>query len=171
MKNFLTIVLLSLVAFNQLLAFNLPKNTLNTKLIAQLDSAGKEKEEEKTDLLVDKNRISTLEISNYKNTFTLSKYRTLQEEVLFSNEKLNVRKIYPNPASSVAFLDYQMIESIQAKVTIRNLLGKVVREYDLEKGDKQIKIPTIRFEAGIYFYTLSINGKALKAKKLVIDHH
>ncbi|MDX2306119.1 MAG: T9SS type A sorting domain-containing protein [Microscillaceae bacterium] len=94
--------------------------------------------------------------------------KDFQEDFLFANEQLQITKIYPNPADLVAFMDYDMLESITAKVTIRNLLGKVIQEYDLNKGVNKIRIPTVNFDPGVYFYTLSINGKSVRGKKLLV---
>ncbi|NJO00756.1 MAG: T9SS type A sorting domain-containing protein [Bacteroidia bacterium] len=108
-----------------------------------------------------------LDLSNAKVNFA----SVLNDDLLFTNKDLSVHKIYPNPASSVAFLDYRMIEDVQAKLTIRNLLGRVVKEYNLSKGERRIRIPTVDFDSGVYFYILSINGKAEKGKKLIVNHN
>lgn len=110
----------------------------------------------------------------YMNFATTKKFKTvnsvLQDDFMYSNEKINIKKIYPNPADEVAYMDYKIIEQLKAKITIRNLIGKVVKEYDLMKGEGQIKIPTLKFDTGLYFYTLSINGKAVGSKKLFVEH-
>lgn len=95
----------------------------------------------------------------------------LREDFLYTSKELTVRSIFPNPANAKAFLDYNMAEQIKAKVTVRNLLGKVIKEYDLNLGEKRITIPTLDFDPGIYFYVLSINGKAKKGKKLIVNGH
>lgn len=95
----------------------------------------------------------------------------LREDFLYTSDELTVRSIFPNPANAKAFLDYRMVEKIQAKVTVRNLLGKVIKEYNLNLGEKRITIPTIDFDPGVYFYVLSINGKARKGKKLIVNGH
>jgi hypothetical protein len=167
MKNILTIFMICLLAATNILAYNLPETPL---ILTKVDSVGIEEKNEDSEDLLTGSRLAHSFNTKSNNTFSLSKYRTLQDDVLFTSDKISVKKIYPNPASAMAYLDYRMIEDIQAKITVRNLLGKVIKEYDLEPNERQIKIPTMKFEAGIYFYTLSINGKALKAKKLVVDH-
>ncbi len=93
-----------------------------------------------------------------------------QEEILHEESGIKVNKIYPNPASDYAYIDYQISESIKAKITVRNLLGRIVGEYDLSKQENQIKMNVSDLESGVYFYTLSINGKSIKAKKLIVEH-
>lgn len=111
-----------------------------------------------------KNNISNLllEIEKYENVW--------QEDILYEENGIKVNKVYPNPASQYAYIDYQVNESSRAKITVRNLLGRVVGEYDLSKQDSQIKINTSEFESGVYFYTLSVDGKSVKAKKLIVEH-
>ncbi len=92
-----------------------------------------------------------------------------QDDLLYETPQFSISKVYPNPAREVAYMNYNLQQDLDAKVTIRNLLGKVVKEYDLTKGNHEIRIPTIQFDAGVYFYTLSINGKSLKAKKLIVE--
>jgi hypothetical protein len=91
------------------------------------------------------------------------------DDLLFSDENISVMKPHPNPATVVAYLDYKMNERTQAKLTIRNLLGKVIDEFDMQRGEHRLKIPTTNYEAGVYFYTLTINGKTVKSKKLIVD--
>ncbi|TAE74700.1 MAG: T9SS C-terminal target domain-containing protein [Bacteroidetes bacterium] len=93
-----------------------------------------------------------------------------QEDILYEEAGIKVNKIYPNPASEFAYIDYQINESIKAKITVRNLLGRVVAEYDLSKQENQIKMNVSDFESGVYFYTLSVDGKSIKAKKLIVEH-
>ncbi len=93
-----------------------------------------------------------------------------QEDLLFSDNSISIRKIYPNPASAAAYLDYNLLQNIRAKITIRNILGKVIKEYDLSRGERKIRIPTTEFDTGIYLYTLSINGQAKSSRKLIVKH-
>lgn len=101
--------------------------------------------------------------------YTLKNYIP-QEDMFFSDNSISVRKIYPNPASVAAYLDYNLLQNIKAKVTIRNILGKVIKEYDLPRGERKIRIPTTEFDTGIYLYTLSINGQAKSSRKLIVKH-
>jgi hypothetical protein len=105
-----------------------------------------------------------------KISLNTSKNLLWQDDVLYEDNKLKVTKIYPNPANEAAYIDYQVNETTKAKIIIRNILGRVVDEFDLSKVNNQIKINTSSWESGVYFYTLSINGKPQKAKKLIVDH-
>jgi hypothetical protein len=93
---------------------------------------------------------------------------------LFSNEKISISSIYPNPASSYASIDYnlsnQKDQKDQAKIILCNVLGNVVGEYPLVKDAKRLYISTQELSSGVYFYTLSVEGKSLITKKLIIRH-
>jgi hypothetical protein len=172
MKNITSLfIAITLIGSLELAAFNEKLGeVLATKTIAKADSS----------ILDEENDTKTAKTTNWRTQNRFSKVltrniytgfkKTSQEDWLFENPQLKITKAYPNPSSEAAYMDYNMLESIRAKVTIRNLLGKVVKEYDLQEGKRQIKIPTVQFDSGIYFYSLSINGKALKAKKLIVEH-
>jgi hypothetical protein len=92
-------------------------------------------------------------------------------ELLFSNEKISISSIYPNPASSYASIDYNLMnQNDQAKIILCNVLGNVVGEYPLVKDAKRLYISTQELSSGVYFYTLSVQGKSLITKKLIIKH-
>lgn len=94
------------------------------------------------------------------------------EDFLFADDKIKVSQVYPNPASVSATIDYNLMDSnINAQITVTNLLGREIARYNLLRDNHKIRIPTIKYDAGIYFYRLYINGKAVKAKKLVVKHN
>lgn len=75
--------------------------------------------------------------------------------------------VYPNPANSELYIDYQLKEKQTAILTIYNLLGNVVAELPLyEKGSKILDINPL--VSGLYIYTLRSNDKLLVQEKLTI---
>ena len=160
-----------------IVTFALLIDSISFKTFARANNFGVdslEVKENKNELNQDMKRFSRILVNNsffdnmdFDNLNSTLK-KDLQEDFLFDSKQLRITKVYPNPADIVAFMDYDMLESISAKVTIRNLLGKVVRVYDLNKGDHKIRIPTVNFDPGVYFYTLTINGKSVKGKKLLV---
>jgi hypothetical protein len=98
--------------------------------------------------------------------------RSMRGEILFSNEKISITSVYPNPASAYASIDYQLInDTNNAKIILCNVLGNVVGEYALIRDAKTLHISTLELNSGIYFYTLSVDGKSLVTRKLIIKHH
>lgn len=98
--------------------------------------------------------------------------RSMRGEVLFSNEKISISSVYPNPASAYASIDYQLFrDTDNAKIILCNVLGNVVGEYTLIRDAKRLHISTLELNSGVYFYTLSVDGKSLVTRKLIIKHH
>lgn len=93
------------------------------------------------------------------------------EDRLFTNDKIAVSNIYPNPANEYAEIDYSIQGNfIEAKIVIYNMLGSSVNNYDLDKAERKVRISTAEMANGIYFYQLSLDGKKVATKKLLIRH-
>ncbi len=93
------------------------------------------------------------------------------EDLFFVSEKLKVLNAYPNPANDYAEIDYQISGSVgSAKISLYNILGANVAEYDLDKNDRQLRIQTREIPTGVYFYQLLLEGKKVATKKLLIRH-
>lgn len=98
--------------------------------------------------------------------------RSMRGEILFSNEKISISSVYPNPASAYASIDYQLLrDTDNAKIILCNVLGNVVGEYTLIRDARTLHISTLELNSGVYFYTLSVDGKSLITRKLIIKHH
>jgi Secretion system C-terminal sorting domain len=93
------------------------------------------------------------------------------EEKLFSNEKLTVSNIYPNPADDHVEIDYVLSPNVkEAKIKFYNVFGVEVKDTPLEKDDKKVRISTQSMNNGVYLYELSADGKSLVTKKLLVRH-
>ena len=93
------------------------------------------------------------------------------EDRLFSNDKLTVSNIYPNPADDHADIDYVISSQIgEAKITFYNVLGNEMKEEVLDKDQKKLRVSTREWNNGIYLYQLSSEGKSLVTKKLLVRH-
>jgi len=88
---------------------------------------------------------------------------------LYTSRTLTVQDVYPNPTSDLAFVDYKIAEdNVKCRLILHNVLGNSVGEYDLSPLETKAKIPTAELNAGIYFYTLYVNGDAVMTRKLVV---
>ena len=93
------------------------------------------------------------------------------EDRMYANDRITVSNIYPNPASESAQVDYQIIGPVsEAKLILLNILGSPVAEYELEKTDRKVQIATRDLSTGYYFYQLSLDGKKVATKKLLVRH-
>ncbi len=88
---------------------------------------------------------------------------------MFANEHIAVSNVYPNPASEGAEIDYQLTNG-DARLTLLNILGAPVAEYTLDPNDHKLHIATRSMETGVYFYQLSVDGRKVATKKLLVRH-
>jgi hypothetical protein len=95
-------------------------------------------------------------------------------ELLFNNEQISVSSIYPNPASTSAAVKYRFVGGLRdAKIVLCNVLGNVVGEYRLSRDAKEmteLHIATNSLASGVYFYTLSLDGRNIVTRKLIVRH-
>ncbi|QJW90069.1 T9SS type A sorting domain-containing protein [Spirosoma taeanense] len=93
------------------------------------------------------------------------------EDHMYTSERITVSNIYPNPASEAAEIDYQISGPIgEAKLILLNVLGSPVAEYELERNERKVRIVTRDLATGYYFYQLSLDGKKVATKKLLVRH-
>lgn len=93
------------------------------------------------------------------------------DDRMYADDRIIVSNIYPNPASEAAEVDYQLLANVgEAKLILLNVLGAPVAEYELERGINKVRINTRDFSTGWYFYQLSLNGKKVATKKLLVRH-
>ncbi len=94
-----------------------------------------------------------------------------QEDRLFANDRIVVSNVYPNPASDYAEIDYQIMAPIgEARIIVSDILGSPIAEYTLESNERKVRIGTREFPTGMYFYRLSLDGKKVATKKLLVQH-
>ena len=95
----------------------------------------------------------------------------LSEEQLYSSDKITISNIYPNPANDQAELDYTISPSLRdARLIIYNVLGSQMNELPLSKNERKIRVDTREMPTGLYFYQLSVDGKKVATKKMLVRH-
>ena len=93
------------------------------------------------------------------------------EDRMFANDRLWVSNAYPNPADDAAELDYQITGPVNdAKLTMLNVLGAPVGEYVLDRGERKVRLATRDLATGYYLYQLSVDGKKVATKRLLVRH-
>ncbi|MCF8373385.1 MAG: T9SS type A sorting domain-containing protein [Bacteroidales bacterium] len=78
-------------------------------------------------------------------------------------------EVYPNPAVNMVNFDYRINSTNDSWFTLYNMLGNAVKSVCLEESSATISVPVDDLEAGIYFYSVSVNGKAIKTSRLIIN--
>ncbi|UFH51868.1 T9SS type A sorting domain-containing protein [Spirosoma sp. KNUC1025] len=94
-----------------------------------------------------------------------------KEESLYTSDKLWVSNAYPNPADDFAELDYQFSGPVsEAKLTLLNILGAPVASHELDRNERKVRIATRQLDMGYYLYQLSVDGKKVATKRLLVRH-
>ena len=115
---------------------------------------------------VSDSRVNTASLGSF-----VVKYDTRTDGI--NDEPLHVNKFsaYPNPASSQVTIQYDLSNRSSSDVTrivITNLVGKKVCTVPVSNTVGKKNIDISNFVAGIYFYSLEINGHATATKKLIV---
>jgi len=88
---------------------------------------------------------------------------------IYTSRSITLQDVYPNPTADFAFVDYKVVQdNVKARIILHNVLGNSVGEYNLNAWETKAKIQTADLNAGIYFYTLYLNGEAVMTRKLVV---
>ncbi|GAB4018973.1 T9SS type A sorting domain-containing protein [Spirosoma koreense] len=94
-----------------------------------------------------------------------------EESLLYTSEKIWVSNAYPNPADDFAELDYQFTGPVnEAKLTLLNVLGAPVAAHELDRNERKVRIATRHLDMGYYLYQLSVDGKKVATKRLLVRH-
>ena len=76
---------------------------------------------------------------------------------------------YPNPATSNVTIQYDFAGcSSNANIVITSLVGNRVYSQALSNNSGKANIDLSNLVAGIYFYSLEVNGQAISTKKLIV---
>ncbi len=115
---------------------------------------------------------TVVSVQNESGTVSAVEEKTITpEEFLYTSDQISVSNIYPNPASEKAELDYNITGNIrEAKLLIYNVLGTSVGSYTLNRMDRKLYVNTREMSTGVYFYQLSIEGKKVATKKMLVRH-
>jgi hypothetical protein len=76
--------------------------------------------------------------------------------------------IYPNPATDMVTIDYSLKNKDKAYIKVVNILGNVVKTIELSSGSSAAKFNVSDLSEGVYFYSIVVDRKVYKTKKLVI---
>lgn len=76
-------------------------------------------------------------------------------------------KIFPNPASDFVNVAVTSNE-VNKKITIIDLLGKIVFSSNLAENNSNLRVNTSNFLPGVYFVSITSNNKSIRTSKIVI---
>jgi hypothetical protein len=102
-------------------------------------------------------------------TVYINVHERTEKPVLFHSKDITIQDVYPNPVQDYAYIDYRIHnENAKAKLTIHNILGKPMDEFELPTSETRVKLQTEEYTAGIYFYTLYLDNNGVLTRKLII---
>ena len=123
-------------------------------------------------LLADPGSASDDQLFFFSNSNPYIRAHTTGVEGVKDNKALNVNlNAAPNPSNGLTNISFTLSESAHAIFEVKDVLGKTVYNVDntiYNKGRNVIELNTASFEAGIYFFTINVNGKS-QTKKLVVQ--
>lgn len=93
------------------------------------------------------------------------------EQYILSNSTLSNAR--PNPANNSTSIPYSLPNSFNgdAQIVVKNLLGSTVFSETINNTNGKVNVNTSEFDAGIYFYSLVVNGQTFYTKKLIVKRN
>ena len=91
----------------------------------------------------------------------------IDNNLLKNNTKISA---YPNPANNAVSFVYKISEGTTSSIFVRNLLGSLVKEINLNNAEGKIILNTSDLSDGVYFYSIIENGFSISTRKLIVKH-
>jgi len=90
-------------------------------------------------------------------------------EDVFMGDASGISESYPNPANTIASVNYALNQGWQkANVEVYSMLGSKVKAIDLKEDQGTLKMDVSTLPAGMYFYTLTVDGNSISTKKMLV---
>ncbi|MDR0968924.1 MAG: T9SS type A sorting domain-containing protein [Lentimicrobiaceae bacterium] len=84
-------------------------------------------------------------------------------------EKVILSNAYPNPASSIVSIDYNLNSiHIPAQIAIYNMLGQNIANQHIEGDMGKLQFSVADLDEGVYFYSIIVGNQTVETKKLVV---
>jgi len=86
----------------------------------------------------------------------------------FNSENVKL-SAYPNPVSNNNVnISYSLNSNVEAELVMYDLVGKEINTYSLKGIKDNFKMDISDLNSGVYFYSLRVNGKAIKTERLIV---
>jgi photosystem II stability/assembly factor-like uncharacterized protein len=79
---------------------------------------------------------------------------------------------YPNPFNSHTKIEFSIPKFSEVRIVLYDILGRqceIITAGIYQEGKYEVIFNSRDISSGVYFYTLEVNGKVLKSKKLIIQ--
>ncbi len=80
-----------------------------------------------------------------------------------------VSKAYPNPASDFFNIDFHLPQFEKALLKLYQSNGNLLKQYPISITEGRMQISVKGLAAGLYYYSVEIDGKPMGLEKLIID--
>lgn len=88
---------------------------------------------------------------------------------VFKSDRSGVSEAYPNPARSVANINYALHQGWRnAEITVYSMLGSKVKTVKLKEDQGTVKLDVASLPTGMYFYTLAVDGNTMQTRKMLV---
>lgn len=88
------------------------------------------------------------------------------------SDKGTVSQSFPNPTNGLATIKYSLTEAAKVDFTVTNMIGQVVEQVSagtIAQGNHNVQLNTADYNAGIYFYTMYVDGLPVATHKMVVS--
>ncbi len=96
---------------------------------------------------------------------------SVEEQELAANQGFTLDQNQPNPFNGNTTIGYNLVDNSNVALTVINIAGKTVVDFPAEQqtaGRHSYTISADELNSGIYFYTLTVDGKSV-TKKMVVN--
>ena len=78
--------------------------------------------------------------------------------------------MYPNPATDMTNIEFNITSTSEVTVQVINALGQVVYTNDMGdvNGAQKVQVNTTDFEAGMYLVQINVNGSVITKRVSVV---
>ena len=77
----------------------------------------------------------------------------------------------PNPFSELTVIKYAInSQGHNAEIRVTSMLGQQVKTYKLQSSKGIIVLDGAEMQAGMYFYSLIVDGSVYESKTMVVQH-
>jgi hypothetical protein len=84
------------------------------------------------------------------------------------NDQSLLGENYPDPFNELTLIPCTIPEGSIARISVTDITGRILYTQPLEAGKHLVNINSISWEAGMYFYTLELDGVLYDTKKMVL---
>jgi hypothetical protein len=109
-------------------------------------------------------------IQELKQEIALLKSKILPQTATGSDGDNSLEQNSPNPTNEMTTIKFNLAKSAQnAALMIFDMSGRLVKTYALTKNNGSIQVNRQDLQAGMYIYSLVVDGKEVQSKKMIMQ--